>query len=222
MARPDTNYAPKREALAKTAFDLFLTQGYENTTVTQIMKAVGLTKAGMYHYFPSKEAILDAAVDLGMAAAIRQTREDMAGLGVMEKMLRFTQGSATPNSMMEKFREYRRKNRDSYAAYRIREKGVHAFIPLLEEIIREGVAEGIYKTPYPRQAAEFMVLLVRAISEDNILPGTDWEGSALRVRALLDLMESWLHLNSAHIRAFASMFEEERHQLKEEREKYAE
>lgn len=222
MARPNTGYEQKKTGLTQIAFDLFLAQGYESTTVTQITKAAGLTKAGMYHYFSSKEEILDAAIDYGMTMAIQQTRAELEGLKIREQLMCFTRGSSASNDMMEKFREYRRSHRDSYASYRIREKGIHYFIPLLEEIISNGIAAGIYDIAYPRQAAEFMVLLVRAISEDNILPAADQEGAVLRIRALLDLMKNWLGLDQQHIRSFASMFEEERHELEEERKRYAE
>lgn len=220
MARPNKYHEPKKEALAQTAFDLFLSQGYEDTTVTHIMKAAGLTRAGMYHYFSSKEEILDAAIDYGISQDIEKTREEMEGRTVKEKMLLFTQGGTIHNEMMEKLRSYRRGHKDSYASYRIRERGIHAYIPVLEEIIREGVAEGIYKADYPRQAAEFMVLLVRAISEDNILPPASNKDEEMRIRALLQLMETWFHLDADHMAGFAALFDDDLLRLQKERSKH--
>jgi AcrR family transcriptional regulator len=209
MARPNKNFEPKKEALAQTAFDLFMEQGYENVTVTQIMRAAGLTKAGMYHYFSSKEEILDAAIDYGITQDLEKLRADMAGLSVEEKMLRFARGNATHGDLAHKLLTYKGSNSDSYAAYRIRERCLHADIPLMEEIIREGIAKGVYTAEYPHQAAEYLVLLAKAMVEANILPPAVREERVLRMQAFLQLTEIWLHPAPAHLAAIGAMLREE-------------
>ena len=37
---------------------MFVANGYDQTALSQIAKALGLTKAGLYHYFSSKEDLL--------------------------------------------------------------------------------------------------------------------------------------------------------------------
>jgi len=209
MARPNKNYPFKKEALVLTAVDLFIKQGYENTTIMQIMRGAGLTKAGMYHYFPSKEKILDAAIDCSIAQYIEEVREDMAGLTVEEKMLRFTRGDAMPGNLMQKILNIKSGNQDSYAAYRIRERCIHAYIPVMEEIIRDGIAKGVYDTEYPRQTAEFMVLLAKSLVEPNILPTANREEMELRVRAFLQLIEVWLHPAPDHLAHITAICEDE-------------
>lgn len=48
----------KREIL-DVSLDLFSTQGYEATSVSQIAEAVGIRKASLYSHFGSKQEILD-------------------------------------------------------------------------------------------------------------------------------------------------------------------
>lgn len=208
MARPNKNYEPKKEALVKLAFDLFIEQGYENTTITHIMRAAGLTKAGMYHYFSSKEEILDAAIDYGITQDIEETRKSMEDLSVEEKMLLFIRGNATPNEFMQNMFQVKQNNQNSYAAYRIRERLVHAYIPVLEEILREGIEKGVYKTEYPRPTAEFMVLLAKALVEPNILPITNGEDLILRMSAFLQLMKAWLQPTPKHAVDITFLFEQ--------------
>lgn len=209
MTRPKANYEPKKEALAQIALDLFVEHGYENTTVTQIMHASGLTKAGMYYYYVSKEEILDAAIDIALVRMLAQNRAEMEGCAVEEKMLLFARGAMEPEEMLQKLLRVKESNHDSYAAYRIRERSIHAYIPVMEEILREGAAQGVYQTDYPRQAAEFLVLLSRALTESNMLPNASSSQVALRVRAFLQLCEVWLHPSEAHLRAIADLFESE-------------
>ncbi|TIU12412.1 MAG: helix-turn-helix transcriptional regulator, partial [Mesorhizobium sp.] len=39
---------------------LFFAHGYDNTTVNDIIREAGLSKGAFYHYFASKEALLEA------------------------------------------------------------------------------------------------------------------------------------------------------------------
>ncbi|MDD6094691.1 MAG: TetR/AcrR family transcriptional regulator [Clostridia bacterium] len=51
-----------KQEILEAALDLFSVQGYEATSVSQIVGAVGIKKASLYSHFESKQAILDALV----------------------------------------------------------------------------------------------------------------------------------------------------------------
>ena len=53
-----------KSEILNAALDLFSTQGYEATSISQIAEAVGIRKASLYSHFDSKQAILDALVDV--------------------------------------------------------------------------------------------------------------------------------------------------------------
>lgn len=48
----------KRDEIYEKALELFISQGFDATPLSQIAKALGLTKAGIYYYFESKEELL--------------------------------------------------------------------------------------------------------------------------------------------------------------------
>lgn len=50
----------RQAELMDTALELFLSAGYEKTTVQDIVKKVNVAQGTFYYYFPSKEAILEA------------------------------------------------------------------------------------------------------------------------------------------------------------------
>ena len=50
----------RRSELLAAAEKLFYTKGYENTSVQDILDAVGFSKGGFYHHFDSKLAVLEA------------------------------------------------------------------------------------------------------------------------------------------------------------------
>ena len=60
--RPD----PRRSEMYRTIAQLFRDRGFDATSVSDIARALGLTKAGLYHHFDSKEALLFEIMMFGL------------------------------------------------------------------------------------------------------------------------------------------------------------
>ena len=75
--RDATEQGSPRERLVRAAMRLFAERGYGRTTIGDIEEAAGFTRRGgtLYHYFPSKEAVLEAALQEHTQAV-----EDLGGL----------------------------------------------------------------------------------------------------------------------------------------------
>lgn len=64
MARPTVSgqqASNKRELVLEAAVRLFATRGVARTSMRRIAQQVGITDATLYHYYPSKDALLEAA-----------------------------------------------------------------------------------------------------------------------------------------------------------------
>lgn len=60
MARTKAeNFDDVRETILKAAARLFAEKGFRNTNIIDIGQACGASKSRMYHYFPSKDAMLE-------------------------------------------------------------------------------------------------------------------------------------------------------------------
>ena len=53
-----------KQEILEASLDLFSTQGYEATSVSRIAETVGIRKASLYSHFASKQAILDALMQI--------------------------------------------------------------------------------------------------------------------------------------------------------------
>lgn len=56
----------RRAAMCRTAAQLFRDRGFDATSVSDVARALGLTKAGLYHHFESKEALLFEILTFGL------------------------------------------------------------------------------------------------------------------------------------------------------------
>ena len=52
-----------KEALAQTAFTLFLNNGYKAATLAELVRQSGLSKGAFYHYFASKKEVYDYVLE---------------------------------------------------------------------------------------------------------------------------------------------------------------
>jgi AcrR family transcriptional regulator len=64
-----------RSALLQCALDLFSSRGYDAVGVQEIVDAVGVTKPTLYHYFGSKQGLLQALLDEYASALAARLRE---------------------------------------------------------------------------------------------------------------------------------------------------
>jgi AcrR family transcriptional regulator len=56
----------RRAEICRTAAQIIRAQGYDATSVQDIARALGMTKAGLYHYISGKEALLFEIMSFGM------------------------------------------------------------------------------------------------------------------------------------------------------------
>lgn len=52
-----------KEKILEASYELFASKGYDETTVSDIIKMAGSSRGGFYHHFDSKEEILEAITD---------------------------------------------------------------------------------------------------------------------------------------------------------------
>jgi AcrR family transcriptional regulator len=56
----------RRAEICRTAAQIFRDRGFDATSVSDVARALGLTKAGLYHYFESKESLLFEIMSFGL------------------------------------------------------------------------------------------------------------------------------------------------------------
>ncbi|HBK92954.1 MAG TPA: TetR/AcrR family transcriptional regulator [Parvularcula sp.] len=71
MARTQAeDYGEKRAAIVAEAARLFAARGFDGASLADLAAACGMSKSLIYHYYPSKEAVLFAVMDGHMEALL--------------------------------------------------------------------------------------------------------------------------------------------------------
>jgi AcrR family transcriptional regulator len=90
--RPDANgkmdAALRRAEMCRAAAQIFRTRGFDATSVSDIARVLGLTKAGLYHHFESKEALLFEIMTFGLECVRDEVVVPVRGIRDPEERLR--------------------------------------------------------------------------------------------------------------------------------------
>jgi AcrR family transcriptional regulator len=77
----------QRERVLRAAMDIFSTQGYRGTSLDAVADAVGMSRQGLLHYFPSKVQLLLGVLELRHAENAEWMRSMFAGSGSLAEAL---------------------------------------------------------------------------------------------------------------------------------------
>ncbi|MBW1800253.1 MAG: TetR family transcriptional regulator [Deltaproteobacteria bacterium] len=153
----DLDKSVRKQKIIDTAATLFHKKGYRSTTLDDVAKNLGISKAALYYYVKSKEEILTIIYSQIFEVIFRDTYEisDMA-LRADEKLRRiirnhikniivknlamfsvfFSEESQLPQKDSRKIREKKSK-----------------YTSILEKIIEEGISQGLFREVDPKLQA---------------------------------------------------------------------
>jgi len=156
----------RKEAFVEAAQGLLQTKGYEAMSIQDLLEELGASRGAFYHYFDSKQALLEAVVDRitdAALASVAPVMDDMS-LAAADKLTRVfsdigrwkTERRALVLSLMEVWMS------DENAIFRekIRQGLMTRMVPLLTQIVQQGLAEGSFTSRSPQDTAAVLVMLI--------------------------------------------------------------
>jgi len=157
----------RRRELARAAFDLFVETGYENTSVSDIVKRVGVAQGTFYYHFQSKLEVLEESLSDAISDLVRRAREiaasDLAGLPKLNAFFALVTELVLAS---EGFSPEIHKDSNIMLHERITRSLNRSLIPVLAGIVRAGAESGEFEIEYPNQVAEFVFLGVTRMFHD--------------------------------------------------------
>jgi len=167
-------YDLRRNKILDTAQRLVYTKGYEQMSIQDILAEVQISKGAFYHYFASKQDLLEALIGR-MADQGTQVMKPIAQdetLSATEKLLRsFDTASrwkaARKDYLLSLVKVW---YADENAILRIKSQAavLSMVTPLITDIIRQGIREGVFNTNYPEHACEIVFSLLMRMGDSMI------------------------------------------------------
>lgn len=161
MARPVKKpHEQWRREILNAAQKLFLSKGYEETSISDIMEEVGGAKGMFYRCFQSKEEIMQALGDQMFFEnnpfdAVRE-RADLNGLQKIRELLVLNQSDTERSELNVQAISILKDPRILAAAI---ESNRRVLTPLWFELLEEGKRDGSIQTEYAKELSELLPLM---------------------------------------------------------------
>ncbi len=146
------------------AEELFITRGYERTTMADIVNHLGgLTKGAVYHHFKSKDEIFDAVFERANRPVLERARAVMSdhSLTGLEK-IRALDAASSEGPSAEMWRAMQPSS-DPVKSARILAREYQDLLEtaheFMEPAMREGIVDGSITTEHPHEVAEVLLLI---------------------------------------------------------------
>lgn len=189
MPRLSRTAAQERKArIVDLAEKLFVQNGYENTTVDQIVSEMGLAKGTYYYHFKSKEDLMIAVSEKLIVETTRKLidvyeRRSEDIIWRIRNVLKTYQDDFYRNKDIWR-QVYHWRNVALYS--RVAHISAKRFTPIVEELLAEALRAGRIQITHPHETAEALLVLFDLTSRQLCAKADH----ARRVR----VMETFRHL----------------------------
>jgi AcrR family transcriptional regulator len=175
------------------AEQLFAEKGYDHTSPSDIARRAGVVRGTFYHYFRSRDDLIhaiifrhfernlqyitDVAADpvLDATDKVRRIFDAFSNLSVQKAQLGMITSEEPQVSAHKDYEAYMREH----------------ILPLLQQVIRQGVDEGAFKVKFPEETAGHLVAISRHF-QDELKREADPGARARKIEAVLVAMEMLL------------------------------
>ncbi len=163
----------RKKAFIDAAEELFNEKGFENTSIDDIVERVGVAKGLFYYYFDSKEELLGMITQRLIEEVRSSVRGVMKkeGLNAMERLRELAQANEAIKTRSIKLIAYFHEDRNKALHYCMEDQMLEFMVPAMESIIKQGVEEGVFNTPYPRETAIALLSSLKSITYNHLING---------------------------------------------------
>jgi AcrR family transcriptional regulator len=167
-------YTIRREAFLDVAQRLVQTKGYEAMSIQDVLNELEASKGAFYHYFDSKQALLEAIVERfadGALATLAPVLGD-PNLPAVQKMERVFAGigswKAAQKDLVLAIVEIWRSDGNAIVREKVRRVSVSRMAPLFSTVVKQGIDEGSFDASSPDETAQVLVALMLGFQERAI------------------------------------------------------
>ena len=173
MARivKEDEYNVRRNEILESAQRFVYTRGYEQMAIQDILDDLQISKGAFYHYFTSKQALLEALIERMMLDAEQVLTPIVHDLNLpaLVKFQGFFDTIARWKTARKDFilalLQGWYSDGNAIVRQKVNAAGIKWYAPLLTEIICQGIREGVMNNPYPEQAGEVVLALMLGMGD---------------------------------------------------------
>ena len=150
----------RRNEILDAAEELFGSKGFDQTSTNDILDRVGIARGTLYYHFRSKEEILDAMI-ARMADRLIAEAAKVAGdrsMPLLERLPKTVLALNVDSSLGDEVMQQVHRPQNALLHQKLEDRLLRGVIPLITLLVEDGIGQGIFRTDYPREAAEMIMI----------------------------------------------------------------
>lgn len=150
----------RRNEILDATEELFGTKGFDQTSTNDILDRVGIARGTLYYHFRSKEEILDAMI-ARMADRLIAEAAKVAGdrsMPLLERLPKTVLALNVDSSLGDEVMQQVHRPQNALLHQKLEDRLLRGVIPLIALLVEDGIGQGIFRTDYPREAAEMIMI----------------------------------------------------------------
>lgn len=186
----------KRREILKAAAEIIEEKGLSNTSTNDIVKRLGIARGTLYHYFKSKEEIIDALAhemtEKILDRARETAREDKP---VIDRFWNTIKSLNADSGISADLLSHIHLEENLKLHHKIQCIMISEIPKILMPIVEDGTSEALFNPKNPYVALEMMVVYVTEVIDSETLNLSDAQ-KAEKIFALIENMEILLGCES--------------------------
>lgn len=134
----------RKKELIQIAYNLFVTKGYENTSVDEIIAKAKIAKGTYYYHFESKEQMLEEVINMMIDEGVERAKQVVNSNLKLEEKLVYTILALQVKPEEQSMQETIHTKENIVLHKKINDKIIDVAVPLLSSIVKEAIKEGLF------------------------------------------------------------------------------
>ncbi len=175
----------RKQELLKIAYDLFLSEGYENTSVDTIIEKAGIAKGTYYYYFESKEAMLEEVCMMMIDGETENAMQIVnADIPIPQKIIGII-SSFRPEQKEKTITDTLNSSENILMHNKVNKRIIEVVAPILTKVAEQGIEEGVLSCDNVYERVRMLLIVSNTLFDDYKVTERD-------VDVFIDMIEKLL------------------------------
>ena len=175
----------RKQELLKIAYDLFLSEGYENTSVDTIIEKAGIAKGTYYYYFESKEAMLEEVCMMMIDGETEKAMQIVnADIPIPQKIIGII-SSFRPEQKEKTITDTLNSSENILMHDKVNKRIIEVVAPIFTKVAEQGIEEGVLSCDNVYERVRMLLIVSNSLFDDYKVTERD-------VDVFIDMIEKLL------------------------------
>ena len=175
----------RKKVLLQIAYRMFIEKGYDNTSIDEIIAEAGIAKGTYYYHFPSKEATLEAVIEMMISEEAERAKEVIsAPIPVPQKIVAVIM-TMRPQQEESGIANTLERSENIVMHEKANSRLLDVTTPILTEVVKEGISQGIFDCTNIEERVKMILFMCQRMFDSSSFNERD-------IEVFIDMVEKTL------------------------------